>query len=308
MAEGPCENADQRTISDTASEAGNNLEGILNILSQMPNKLDLQNMGSDLKQTIFAETATQELTNLLQTRKPRRELYRSLDLRRRTEDLENRSRRCNIRIRGIPENMPSEELRDLAVKLFSEVLDDSGTPQIPIERIHRVGIQRGNFPRDVLCCLAQFEIKEQILQKARNIDGIHYENNILHLYQDLVSTITQRRLLRPLTLALREGNISYKWGFPFALLALKNDKTFALRYPMEISNFCQQLDILIPEISEWRNYIMGPPEEAPAVQSGDIPCTPTRRRDFTPSRQWRKRLNAQSPTRLPNTPRNKKTS
>ncbi|OCT84434.1 hypothetical protein XELAEV_18022587mg [Xenopus laevis] len=235
----------------------------------MPNKLDLQNMGSNLKQTIFAETATlkQELTNVrdsieeledcmtqvtadsqAQMRTLQKHDQAILDLRRHTEDLENRRSRCNIRIRGIPENVPSEELRDLAVKLFSEVLDDSGTPQIPIERIHRVGIQRGTF----LCCLARFEIKEQILQKARTIDGIHYEDNILHLYQDLaVSTITQRRLLRPLTLALRE-------------------------------------------------------EEAPTVQPGVIPGTPTRRRDFTPSRQWRKRLNAQSPTRLPNTPRNKK--
>ncbi|OCT78751.1 hypothetical protein XELAEV_18029840mg [Xenopus laevis] len=191
----------------------------------MPNKLDLQSMGSDLKQTIFAEMATlkQELTNVrdaieeledcitqinadtqAQAKTLQKHDQAILDLRQHTEDLENTSRRCNIRICGIPKNVPNEELRDLAVKLFSVLA---------------------------------------------------------------VSTITQRRLLRPLTLALRED-----------------------------------LDIPIPEISEWRNYIMGPPEEVLTAQPGEIPSTPTRRRDFTPSRQWRKRLNAQTPTQLPNSP------
>ncbi|OCT91789.1 hypothetical protein XELAEV_18014842mg [Xenopus laevis] len=192
MADGPSTSLEQRATSDIASEVGNSLEGIFNVLAQMPNKTDLQTWGSDLKHTIYAETATlkQEITSVRDTLEELEEhithitadtLANSktiqkhdpaiLDLRRHTEDLENRSWRCNIRICEVPETVPNEELKDFAIKL-----------------------------------------------------------------------------------------VFYKWGFPFALLAHKGGKTFALRYPMETSHFCQQLDIPVPDISEWRNYILGPPE------------------------------------------------
>ncbi|OCT81273.1 hypothetical protein XELAEV_18028090mg [Xenopus laevis] len=131
-----------------------------------------------------------------------------LNSRRHTEDLENRSRRysaeyrteswircipsCNIRIRGVPQSVTDEELKALVIKLFSEVLDDPGSPPI------------------------------------------------------------NRRLLKPLTATLRDRNISYKWGFPFALVAQKG---------------------------EWRIYILGASED-----TSSAPTTPRPRRDFSPSR------------------------
>ncbi|OCT56565.1 hypothetical protein XELAEV_18004687mg [Xenopus laevis] len=140
-----------------------------------------------------------------------------LDLRRHTEDLENRSRRGNIRICGFT--------------------------------------------------------------KARDADGIHFEENTIHLYQDLAaSTITQRRLLKPITSSLRERGISYKWGFPFALLAHKGGKIFALRYPVDAPLFCQQLDIPIADVLKWRNYILGPPDDDPLAIATDGLSTPSRLR------------------------------
>ncbi|OCT76156.1 hypothetical protein XELAEV_18031347mg [Xenopus laevis] len=218
-----------------------------------------------------------------------------LDLRRHTEDLENRSRRGNIHIRGVPENIPNEELRELATKLFSEVLNDAAKPTIAIECIHRVGVQRGTTPRDVLCCLRALNLKKGFYQKR-----IHFEENTIHLYQDLAaSTITQRCVLKPITSSLRERGISYKWGFPFALLAHKGGKIFAIPYP---------LDIPIADVSKWRNYILGPPDDDLMALATDGLSTPSRLREPTPSRQWRKRLNTQSPARLPSTPLTKRQS
>ncbi|OCT96506.1 hypothetical protein XELAEV_18008710mg [Xenopus laevis] len=254
MADGPTTSPENHATSDSATEVGNNIEGILTALAQIPNKTDLHSLDSDLKHTIHTETATlkQELAN-------------------------------------------NEELKALAIKLFSEVLDDPGSPPINIERIHRAGVERLQFPT------GRFEIKDQILQKARNVDGIMFEDSTVHLHQDLaVSTKTQRRLLKPVTTTLRDHNISY--NFPFALVAQKGGKTFALRYPVETPQFCQQLDIPIPDLTEWRNYILVPSEALTTEQL----TTPRPKKDFSPSRQWRKRLNANSPARPLSTPLNKR--
>ncbi|OCT67305.1 hypothetical protein XELAEV_18038593mg [Xenopus laevis] len=266
----------------------------MQLMSQMPNKTDLQNWGTDLKHAIHAEIAAVGVTledlegrithndtaTDLNTKILQKHDQAILDLRRHTDDLENRSRRCNIRIRGVPESVPIEELCDMALKLFLE---------------------------GILCCLVRFEIKEQILQKARTINGIHFEDNAINLYQDLsASTITQHRLLKPLTLVLREQSISYKWGFPFALMAHKGGKTFALRYPSDILQFCQQLDIRPIELQDWRNYVLGTEEDELLSSNQAALANQNPRLDATPPRQWRKRLNTFSLTRPVNPPSSKK--
>ncbi|OCT96503.1 hypothetical protein XELAEV_18008708mg [Xenopus laevis] len=229
MVDGPTTSPENHAISDSATEVGNNIEGILTALAQIPNKTDLHSLDPDLKHAIHTETATlkQEL------------------------QIEN------------PQSWGST----------------------------------GQFPT------GRFEIKDQIVQKARNVDGIMFEDSTVHLHQDLaVSTKTQRRLLKPITTTLRDHNISYKWGFPFALVAQKGGKTFALRYPVETPQFCQQLDIPIPDLTEWQNYILVPSEALTTEQL----TTPQPKKDFSPSRQWRKRLNANSPVRPLSTPLNKR--
>ncbi|OCT81251.1 hypothetical protein XELAEV_18028068mg [Xenopus laevis] len=205
MADRPTTSQENQTTSDSATEVGNNIEGILTALAQIPNKTDLHSLGSDLKHTIHMETATlkQELANVWDTLEDLEERTTHigadalvnfktvqkhdqaiLDSRRHTEDLENRSRRCNIRIRG--------GLR-ISAKRGIE------SPPINIERIHRAGIQRGAalLPDTT---------------KARNVDGIRFEESTVHLYQDLaVSTITQRHLLKPLTATLKDHNTGLDW-------------------------------------------------------------------------------------------------
>ncbi|OCT72567.1 hypothetical protein XELAEV_18035547mg [Xenopus laevis] len=212
----------------------------MQLMSRMHNKTDLQNWGTDLKQAKHTETAAAVRNTLddlevrithngtatgMNSKTIQKHVQAILDLRHHTNDLENRSRHCKIHISGVPESEPNEELRDMATKLFLEVLNKKDPPNIEIERIHRVGAQRGYIPRDILCCLVRFEVKEQVLQKACTIDGIHFEDNVINLYQDLsASTITQHRLLKPLTLVMQGKSISYKRGFPFALLAHKGGK------------------------------------------------------------------------------------
>ncbi|OCT95141.1 hypothetical protein XELAEV_18012825mg [Xenopus laevis] len=168
--------------------------------------------------------------------------------------------------------------------------------------------QRGTTSRDILCCLARFETKEWILQKLRDI-----VENTKHLYQYLAaSTITQSGLLKPITLSLREHGISFKWGFPFALLAHRGGKVFFAMIPCVRSLVCQQLDIPVADVPSCCNYIRGPSEDNLMVPFSDGPTTSINTRDQTPyissNTKWWKRLNTQSPAQLPSTPLTKRQS
>lgn len=86
----------------------------------------------------------------------------------RLEDAENRSRRSNLRLRGIPEAI--DDLQSFTTALFQEL-----APSIPIEclefdRIHRALTRRqaDGPPRDIIVKLHFFRTKEQLLTAARN--------------------------------------------------------------------------------------------------------------------------------------------
>ncbi|CAH2285063.1 Hypothetical predicted protein [Pelobates cultripes] len=154
-----------------------------------------------------AEIATTRQGNLL------------LTLRRKVEDLENRSRRQNIRIRGLPEPDVAP-LQDTARALFRHILGCECLEDIQFDRIHRAlgPPQQDGKPRDVLCCLHAYRLKESLMTVTRGTDKIMFQGAEVVLFQDLSSLkLDARRALRPITAALREKNIPYRWGFPFRL-------------------------------------------------------------------------------------------
>ncbi|OCT59761.1 hypothetical protein XELAEV_18000635mg [Xenopus laevis] len=163
-------------------------------------------------------------------------------LRRGFEDAENRSRRHNIRIRGIPEDLQTAE--------------DKNT-DIPIDRFHRVARGRSGKPRDILCCLHNYTTKDQILSKARDIKNMKIEEDNIELFQDLAPSTVNQRWLKEVTSRLRDRNIPYKWGFPFSLIARHSGNSQLLREPEECENVFRSLGIPPVYLSEWARYVYG---------------------------------------------------
>lgn len=88
------------------------------------------------------------------------------DINRHLEDLDNH----NIRIRGVPENTDENPVEHTAALMFNDLLDRPPDSPIEFERIHRALRPRGRDndpPRDIICCLVNFPLKEAILKKAR---------------------------------------------------------------------------------------------------------------------------------------------
>ncbi|CAH2220401.1 nucleoside diphosphate kinase 7 [Pelobates cultripes] len=121
-----------------------------------------------------------------------------LTLRRQVEDLENRSRRNNIRVRGLPES-DSDQLQVSLSALFQQLLGDQAPDTFHIERAHRAlgPMRQDGSPRDAICHIASHGVKDQIMAAARVQSPIRFRGAEVALYQDLSSlTLDARRALR----------------------------------------------------------------------------------------------------------------
>uniref|UniRef100_A0A803JMW6 L1 transposable element RRM domain-containing protein n=1 Tax=Xenopus tropicalis TaxID=8364 RepID=A0A803JMW6_XENTR len=183
-------------------------------------------------------------------------------LQRRLDDLDNRGRRCNIRIRGLPEQPEGGNLQNIVTQLFNQILEREPTSQINIERVHRALRPRGlptDKPRDIICCLSHFPVKEELIQKARKIKPLMYMNVEILLLQDLSwYTLQQRKLIKPLTSILQEKGTMFRWGFPFSIQVNKDGKQITLNSPDDITPFCRGCGIEEPDLTEWMKFSQTP--------------------------------------------------
>ncbi|CAH2302319.1 Hypothetical predicted protein [Pelobates cultripes] len=182
-----------------------------------------------------------------------------LDLRRQVEDLDNRGRRNNIRILGLPE-AEGELPHELLTGLFSHLLGEAAPEDFGIERAHRAlrTPRRDGVPRDLICALASFPLKEELMKAARSRPDLRYMDAPVALYHDLSqTTLDARRALRPLTRLLQERRIPYKWGFAFSLQARVGNMWHMLQWPNDVPRNAGLPHIAIPN---W--ILVGPPARA----------------------------------------------
>ncbi|CAL1584216.1 unnamed protein product [Knipowitschia caucasica] len=117
----------------------------------------------------------------------------------RVDDLENRSRRSNLRIINIPEG--SERGRD-PVEFMSELLKECMGPDVfprppVLERAHRTpGGSRSEHqpspPRTFMVCFHYFQEKEKALRWAREHE-LKYKGCSLRVYPDLSAALAKKR-------------------------------------------------------------------------------------------------------------------
>lgn len=123
-----------------------------------------------------------------------------------------------------------------------------------MERIHRALCPRGRDtdpPRDIVCCLVDYGLKEEILKQARG-RRLQHGGNPVQLFQDLSGiTLKHRRDLKPLLDVLRSREIRYKWKFPFCLSASHQGRTALLKVPEDLPHFCETLGLPLVAVPDW---------------------------------------------------------
>uniref|UniRef100_H3A2K3 L1 transposable element RRM domain-containing protein n=1 Tax=Latimeria chalumnae TaxID=7897 RepID=H3A2K3_LATCH len=118
-------------------------------------------------------------------------------LQGKTDDLENRSRRCNLRLVGLPEG---EEGKDPASFLESWLPKLLNLPELinnlEVERAHRTYAPRErniDRPRMLLFKLLCYRDKESILRQARKLGALIYNNKPVHIFPDMSAELFQKR-------------------------------------------------------------------------------------------------------------------
>ncbi|OCT70758.1 hypothetical protein XELAEV_18037683mg [Xenopus laevis] len=119
-----------------------------------------------------------------------------LTLENKVEDLENRSRRGNLRLRGVPETV--SDLPQMAEGLLRLLLPDLPDAHLHIERMHRaLGRPRNNLPRDIVMKLHHVEVRDMALQAARKLPRESLPHG-MQLFADLApTTLLKRKQMQP---------------------------------------------------------------------------------------------------------------
>lgn len=154
------------------------------------------------------------------------------------DDLENRSRRSNIRIVGVPER---EEGRDPVAFFENWLMDIMGknilSPFFAIERAHRVPTRSpppGAPPRPILMKLLHFRDRDAILRAARDKGEISIHGHRVSFYPDFSNDVQKKRMqFLDIKKRLRGLGVSYSMLYPAKLRVAALDATHFFDSPKD---------------------------------------------------------------------------
>ena len=147
-------------------------------------------------------------------------------LKDRNDDLENRSRRQNLRIIGIPEGVENGKPTAFMASFFACVLGDEITDPLVLDRAHRSLAAKpkpGDRPRPTIVRLHYYTDKEKILQVSRNKGELKFRGARVHIFPDMSDELSRRRAaFTPVKAKLREAGITYGLYHPAELRLVHN--------------------------------------------------------------------------------------
>ncbi|CAH2224538.1 Hypothetical predicted protein [Pelobates cultripes] len=151
-------------------------------------------------------------------------------------DAEDRSRRNNLRLRGIPEAVLQDDLPRYVRDLFNVIAPDIPSDMLLLDRVHRIPKPKHlppSTPRDVLLRAHYFHVKEIILKSSRTTH-LPTEFAGIRIFADLSqATLKKRKTFQQVTTTLRDHNIRYRWGYPTKLLVWRNGEFSPLTTPAD---------------------------------------------------------------------------
>ncbi|RXN38810.1 restin-like protein [Labeo rohita] len=157
-------------------------------------------------------------------------------LSRKLDDLENRSRRSNLRVVNLPEKVENPDAVAFLEKWLCETLGRSifPTPHI-IERAHRLpGRQNTNRPRVMIMKFLNFQDVVRVMRAARQKGRVMYGDQEIKFFPDLsAEVLRQRRRFDDIKQCLRSLNLRYGIVYPAKLRVTVNGQTREFEDPSD---------------------------------------------------------------------------
>lgn len=163
----------------------------------------------------------------------------------RVEELENRSRRNNIRIIGLKEGSELPGQMDQCVeKILSEALGFAGV-EFEIERAHRIPVpipDPGKAPRPVVVRFLRSSARDKIIRMAKEKRGFDWEGGKLSLFEDVSKELAEKRkAFGPAKKRLRELQVKHRMLYPATLVFTWNGQKKSFTDGKDVDRFLQQM-------------------------------------------------------------------
>lgn len=157
-------------------------------------------------------------------------------------DLENRSRRQNLRVVGISEDKEAGNPSRFVAEFFTEVLGETHFESpIIIDRAHRTLAPKprdGERPRAIIVRLHYYSDGEKILQLSRAKGRLLYKGSPVHIFPDMSPEVGKLRAsFNPVKVKLRNAGIPYSLYYPAKLIITVNGTKHSFTDPQEAEKF-----------------------------------------------------------------------
>lgn len=199
-------------------------------------KHDMSYVRKDLQAITVRVTATEERISEVEdqispmTTELKRATQQIAFLLHKVDDLENRSRRSNIRLVGVPEKSEGKDpVSFFESWLINMVGKERLSPFFAIERAHRVPMRApppGAPPRPILLKLLNFRDRDVALRAAREKGELSINGHRISLYPDFSGEIQRQRLqFQDIKKRLRALDIPYSMQYPAKLRVVAMNTT-----------------------------------------------------------------------------------
>ncbi|KAJ1162164.1 hypothetical protein NDU88_002639 [Pleurodeles waltl] len=119
-----------------------------------------------------------------------------LYLRSKLTNMEDRSRRDNIRLLGIPENEEGSDMQAFLSSTLPKITSLDFDPPLEFQRAHRIGPKRSDNssrPCPIIACLLRHNQSRQILQVACNHGPFRIDQHEIRITADYSKETNERR-------------------------------------------------------------------------------------------------------------------
>lgn len=176
------------------------------------------------------------------------------------DDLENRGRRCNIRIIGLPEGSEGSNPLSFFKTWLPELLQASFKGgSIKLDRCHRSLARRpqtGQRPRAVIVKFHNFQDKLRIMQAARKAQTLEYKGAKIMIFEDFSAAVVRKRQeFNQVKQQLKENGVEFAMLYPAILRIRDRGMEKFFKHPKEAAIYLGK--IIRPE---------EPPNESPPAE------------------------------------------
>lgn len=169
------------------------------------------------------------------------------------DEMENRSRRNNVRLVGLPENEEGRDAGKFLESWIPSILEMKDTA-LALERAHRVGprpqAENGaganaapRRPRTLIMKFLNYRQKEEVLRAAKDKGTVKYKDQAIRFFPDVTAeTHRKQRAYDGVRQKLRQRGIDkHRVIFPARLLLTYDGKTKLYDTPAEVERFMEGL-------------------------------------------------------------------